>query len=695
MPPPEVDPARYYHCFMGNGLDSVLVGYTGAMVAGRAQGNLDRCYWYKADRYYPESRTAIIPGRLPREGQPLHMDGAPWHEVAPLARTWYEVRYGGLSLDVRTTRQHFVPSEGTLYSQLDYGAVTAHVTTFLHSGRPLLVMHYRFNKPVTFRAYGAAGVWVEESYDANPFDQVSYSADSTAIKYMLGGTIGHITLGITPEPSARGTEQNCIWQEVQAQEITQYFSVTDNHDGPLDTQSLDEARALGYEALLAEHINAWRKYAATSHITIPNEPFQRSYDYSLYQFKASQNRLSGGLPVNNLRLTWSSHVFWDAYFMHRALLEAGRLDEAFEAVRFFMRTEKQARKHARDDFGAPGLKWDWEITHKGEQAYGTWLHQKEQVHNNASYANMIWGYYEFTRDRAYLTEFYPLLRGIAEFFLANVIEHTQRGYETRPLVDVGEHVTRVRNEGMNLTGAIRILELAARAAKTLDIDNDFAARCAEVSSGLMDTLNLLYNGTYFRSAEEVDTLTLSSLAAIYPMCVIPPTDPRAISTAHAHRDKQHSGVLSAWSSGILATIYAEQGDGDTAWKLLTDVASLICSFGGMAEYGYEDGHWNMQYFGTAQAAVCTAIHHLLLQAQPDTISIFPAVPSAWPSCSYERLLVNGVEVSARFDRAANLVQATLHNLAPDSVKTHVRYGKHIEEIALSSGASKSFEWQIT
>ena len=61
----------------------------------------------------------------------------------------------------------------------------------------------------------------------------------------------------------------------------------------------------------------------------------------------------------------------------------------------------------------------------------------------------------------------------------------------------------------------------------------------------------------------------------------------------------------------------------------------------------------MQYFGTAQAAVCTAIHHLLLQAQPDMISIFPAVPSTWPSCSFERLLVNGVEVSGRFDRAAN------------------------------------------
>src|SRR5512133_3527936 len=91
----------YYHCFMGNGLDAVLIGYTGAMVAERAQGNLDRCCWYKANRYYPEDRAVVIPERLPREGQPLRAEGAPWHELAPLARTWYEVRHEGLRLDCR------------------------------------------------------------------------------------------------------------------------------------------------------------------------------------------------------------------------------------------------------------------------------------------------------------------------------------------------------------------------------------------------------------------------------------------------------------------------------------------------------------------------------------------------------------------------------------------------------------------
>jgi hypothetical protein len=47
-------PGNYYHCFLGNGLDSVLIGPTGSMVADKA--GKDRCYWYKSDRYYPEDK---------------------------------------------------------------------------------------------------------------------------------------------------------------------------------------------------------------------------------------------------------------------------------------------------------------------------------------------------------------------------------------------------------------------------------------------------------------------------------------------------------------------------------------------------------------------------------------------------------------------------------------------------------------
>lgn len=689
----------YYHCFMGNGLDAVLIGYTGAMVEERAQGNLDRCYWYKADRYYPEERVVIAPNRLPREGQPLKIEGAPWHEIAPLARTWYEVRHNGLRLDVRAGEQRFAPDEGILYSRVDYGAVAADITTFLHARRPLLVIHYLFDRPVRFRAYGAAGVWIEEGYEADPFDEVRYSPDGSAAHYRLGHTQGHILLGITPEPGDSGASDDCAWQEVEAQEITHYFAVVDDQDGPLDGQALDNARSLGYEALRDEQLAFWREYAARSRLDLPDPLFQRFYDYSLYQFKASQNRISGGLPVNNLRLTWSSHVFWDAYFMHQALIEADRREEALEGVRFFARTREHARRHAQEEFGAPGLKWDWELTHDGEKAYGTWLHQKEQMHNNASYANIIWGYYQFTRDRHYLAEFYPILRGLAEFHLANVVERTARGYEVRPLVDVAERVTRVRNEGLNLAGAARVLQLAAQAAATLHTDTDFAARCSKVASGLVGTLDLLYNGRYFTCAEGSDDMNLSSLAPIYPMMIVPPDDPRAASTAWAYLEQEEQRradkqTWSPWPAGVLATIFAMLGDGDTAWRIIARTRDSLCEFGGMSEHVFGDGHWNMQYFSTAQAAVCTALHHLLLQGRDDEISLFPALPSDWPRASFERLLVAGVEVSGRFDRGLGQASASLRCITRQALAASVRYGERREEVVLQPGQSKLFEWKI-
>jgi hypothetical protein len=697
MKPPE-HPGDYYHCFMGNGLDAVLIGYTGAMVEERAQGNLDRCCWYKADRYYPEDRVVPVPGRWPREGQPLYAEGAAWAELAPLAHSWYEVRHNGLRLDVRSSSQSFRPEEGTLYSLIDFGSAKAEVTTFLHASRPLLVIRCVFDGPVLFRACAAPGVWVEEGYDTQPFNEVGYTADSASADYRVGGIRGRIMLALEPAPSATGTAGG-IWLEVEAPAIVQYCAVVDDLDGAPDYGVLDAARALGYEELRREHVSAWQDYARQSHLELPDEKFQRFYDYSLYQFKASQNRYSGGLPVNNLRLTWSSHVFWDAYFMHRALLEANRRAEALEGARFLMRTLDHARRHANADFGAPGLKWDWEITHRGESAYGTWVHQKDQVHNNASYANIIWEYYAATRDRAYLAEFFPLLRGLAEFFMANIVEKTIRGYEVRALVDVHERVSRVRNEGLNLSGTIRILEITAQAAAVLSTDAEFGARCLEIAAGLRKTLDLLYNGRYFQAAEEDDALNLSSLAPVYPMLLVPPGDPRALSTARAYLEQvvgpeSAEGVYSPWSAGVLATIFAMQGDGDTAWRLIESTSPALCGFGGMSEYVVAGRRWNMQYFSTAQAAVCTAIHHLMLQDRDGDVLLFPSVPGGWPRCSFERLLAAGVEISGRFDRAGHTARAELRNIAGIPLETTVRHEGGVEHLALAPGESKTIQWGL-
>jgi hypothetical protein len=65
---------NYYHCFLGNGLDAVLVGYSGAMVPEKV--GVDRCVWYKSDRYYPEDKLVMVAGRFPLDKPLEHAQGS-------------------------------------------------------------------------------------------------------------------------------------------------------------------------------------------------------------------------------------------------------------------------------------------------------------------------------------------------------------------------------------------------------------------------------------------------------------------------------------------------------------------------------------------------------------------------------------------------------------------------------------------
>jgi hypothetical protein len=691
-------PADYYHCFLGNGLDAVLIGYTGSMVSDKV--GVDRCAWYKSDRYYPEDKLVMVAGRWPLDQQLEHAEGSGWYELAPLGRTWYQVFLPeqGSPLSVSASRQRFVPQEGALYSDVSYGSLHVQVKTFLHAQRSLLIERYQFNREVEFQAWMGPGVWVEEGWDTDPFRSIAAVAGKPEIHYDLGETRGVIAMRLEPVPARFGQAGNDSWLRARGREFVRYFSITDDRQQKTSAGLIADAVQAGYDALWAEHVAFWRSYFSRSTISIPSDRFQSFYEASLYHFKAMQNPVSGGLPVNNLRRTWSSHVFWDSYFIQRALLESNHVPEALEAIRFFQRTEVAARRHAREEFNCDGLKWDWEITHDGRKAYGALLHMKDQVHNNASYANEIWQYYEFTRDLAVLHEFYPILEGIARYFICDVVEKTDRGYSTRPVVGVHESPVRVRNDGITLAGTIVLLQHTVEAARLLGIESDFVEECARAVAGLMQPLQDLYNGRYFTASADSTVLNMSSLGPIYPMRVLSFTGPQALSTVQAYREHYHGRMVGhggdqngfPWSAGVLATVCARQRQGDQAWEIIEGTAPAICTFGGMTEV-MEAGQWNMQYFGTAQGAVCTALHNLLLQAEDDEIRVFPALPSSWEDAAFERLLANGCEVSASVGRGSGVIEGHLVNMTAEPLALRLRICQQEEAVEIASGETYSFK----
>lgn len=685
-------PENYYHCFLGNGLDAVLVGYSGSMVPDKV--GVDRCAWYKSDRYYPEDKLVKVAGRFPMDMELEHAEGSGWFEIAPLGHTWYEVMYDHQPLEIQSSEQHFDPQNGLLLSKLNFGPLQAKVTTFLHAHESLLVERYEFNAKVEFSAWFAPGVWVQEGWDTDPFYHVSIAANSPSGVYDLGETRGMYFLHVEPIAENTLRDNNRLGFATHGRTITKYFSIIDDRQGDLDPVLFPEMISVGYETLLAQHQQFWQAYFSHSSVSLPDRQFQHFYNASLYHFKAAQSRTSGGLPVNNLRRTWSSHIFWDSYFIQRALLEANHIHESREACGFFQRTTDQARRHAQEEFGCAGLKWDWEITHDGRKAYGTLLHMKFQVHNNASYSNELWQHYLFTRDLSYLADVYSILEGLATFFMEGIIEQTDRGWEIGPLVGVHESPIKIKNEGISLAGTIVILEHYADAALLLNRETAFSQHCREVAAGLRQTLNLLFNGRYFASAEGASNLNMSSIAGIYPMKVVPFNDPRALLTAQAmldynlsrsHRDGKYYNF--PWSWGVLGTILAYQGKSEEAWNVIQKTRSSICEFGGMAEV-MEDDRWNMQYFCTAQAAVVTALHSLLLQCSDATLSLFPSLPRDWQSCSFDRLLACGMEVSASYTRGR--ISGQINNMTTESQDRTIFFGRESKSIRLEPGQIHAF-----
>jgi hypothetical protein len=108
----------------------------------------------------------------------------------------------------------------------------------------------------------------------------------------------------------------------------------------------------------------------------------------------------------------------------------------------------------------------------------------------------------------------------------------------------------------------------------------------------------------------------------------------------------------------------------------------------------QDGEWNMQYFGTAQAAVCTAIHNLLLQSKDEHILVFPAVPGAWEKCSFDRLCAAGWELTGRFDRSAGRLEGTARNLSGVQLRRTLHVAGDAETIQLDPGESYAFSRQL-
>jgi alpha-L-fucosidase 2 len=376
-----------------------------------------------------------------------------------------------------------------------------------------------------------------------------------------------------------------------------------------------------------------------------------------------------GTQAANLQGIWNNDTnpAWDAKYttnintqMNYWPVESGNLSECAEPLTQLIKDiTDQGAQVAKEHYGAGGwvLHQNTDIWRVAAPMDGpTW---GTFTVGGAWLCTHLWEHYQFTKNKAYLKDVYPLIEGSVRFFMDFLVPHpngkwlvTNPSTSPENFPDGGgnkpyfDEVTAGFREGTTICAGSSIdmqilydlFGYYIEASSVLGVDEELVKKVVVARDKLVPP-QIGRDGSLQEWADDWKSLEknhrhFSHMYGLYPGKILYEKRTPALIDAYKKVLNERGDGATGWSRAWKMALWARLGDGNRAnsiFKGYLKEQSCLSMFALCGKSPQVDGS-----FG-----VTAAITEMLVQSQLDTIQLLPAIPNEWESGQFKGVCTRG------------------------------------------------------